>query len=139
MELNRKKGQVYKITRGKKSVDYFLFQNVLLEVLGSKIPRCPNSERPWFAFLDTSSLFNFHLLPFYHSISFNLQLSANDFQTVIFNYELKFHICDCLQVISLWLSHHPLKHNKSKIEFICCLFFTSDFPNPTLLFSSVSL
>lgn len=46
MELNRKKGQVYKITRGKKSVDYFLFQNVLLEVLGSKIPRCPNSERP---------------------------------------------------------------------------------------------
>lgn len=51
MELNRKKSRDYKITRwggggGGKSVDYFLFQNVLLEILGSKIFGYPNSEKP---------------------------------------------------------------------------------------------
>lgn len=49
MELNRKKSRDFKITKwsvGGKSVDYFVFQNVLLEILGSKIFGYPNSEKP---------------------------------------------------------------------------------------------
>lgn len=66
MKPNRKKGQDCKTTGGGKnlSIDYFLFQNVILQVLGSKIPGCPKSKKALIAyFLDSSSFFNFHLLP----------------------------------------------------------------------------
>lgn len=51
MELNRKKSRDYKITRwggggGGNLLTYFVFQNVLLEILGSKTFRYPNSEKP---------------------------------------------------------------------------------------------
>lgn len=126
MKPNRKEGQDYKTTyKGGKNL-LTIFRNVLSQVLGSKIPGCPNSEKALIADFDSSSFFNFHLLPFIVNISFNLHVCANDFQIVIFNYEL-FPISNSLQVISLWLSHHyPLKHNL-KSNLICCLLFPRDF------------
>lgn len=97
MELNIKRGQDNKISRGKKqpnvSVDYSLLQNVALEVLASMIPGCPNSRGldcllpPLFLLVQPSSftLFSLHCFSLYR---INLHLCANDFQIIICNYEL---------------------------------------------------
>lgn len=62
----QKKCQDLGLQEGEKnlSVDCFLFQNVILQVLGSKIPGGPKSEKALIAYiLDPSSFFNFYLLP----------------------------------------------------------------------------
>lgn len=138
MKLNKQRGQDCKITRGKK-ISLLIIFFLKIFFWGSKIPGCPNSEKPWLPTFLTLPFVQLSSFTLYRYITFNLHLCMNDFQTVIFNYELTFKEPNSLKVISLWLSQYPLKYNKSKIEFICCLFFRSYFPKLTLLFSLVSL
>lgn len=117
MEPNRKEGQEFKITWGKKSVDYF--SKCSFTTLDSKIPGCPNPEKALIAnFLDSSSLFNFHLLPF-------IVLSVSTCTSVqmiskLLSLWAQFPISNSLLVISLWLSHYPLKYNLKLNFSVAC-------------------